>query len=536
MTKRILYIIIFLNIFLSPLLAQRLLKLSVSIEGGEQSLSYISRSGNVFVSAKEIAAILGARQYYNSEAIKLDIKFPNNTIKFTGKNQFVVLTEKENNVSKVFQLPVSTLLINDEIFIPIAYSIEYISASYGKKITFDSKDKHLTVLKESSSTETLITIGEKKKETIPEQKTEKPTVSKPASKYDIFSITIEEKTNGTLIRLKGSRKLNIPRHSINNNILYVFFPRVTVSPDITNNIKSAGLVRGVKRTVVSAQNHQLEFSLKEGYSTSEIFRDGDGNDLLISIHNKLLTPQISTETDIKSKWLLDCIVIDAGHGGKDPGAIGITGVREKDINLAVALKLGGLIGKNLPEVKVVYTRKKDEFIELYRRGKIANEAGGKLFISIHCNSMPKKGTSHRGFEVYLLRPGRTQEAIEIAEFENSVIKLEDNPKRYQQLTDENFILVSMAHSQYMRYSENFSDLLNQEWKKGVNIPSLGIKQAGFYVLVGASMPSVLIETGFLSNRTDEAYLASSKGQQDIAQSIFSALKKYKDYYDKAISN
>ncbi|MDP3445326.1 MAG: N-acetylmuramoyl-L-alanine amidase, partial [Ignavibacteria bacterium] len=237
----------------------------------------------------------------------------------------------------------------------------------------------------------------------------------------------------------------------------------------------------------------------------------------------------------KKKWLFDVIVIDAGHGGKDPGAIGVTGVREKDVNLAIALKLGGLIQQNLPEVKVVCTRKTDQFIELYKRGKIANENEGKLFISIHCNSTEQKDIAHRGFEVYLLRPGRTESAIKIAEFENSVIKYEENPQRYQKLTDENFILVSMAHSQYMRFSEKFSDLLNQDWKKYTSIPSLGIKQAGFYVLVGASMPSVLIETGFLSNRKDEAYLASSKGQNEIANAIFKAISRYKEYYDKEIT-
>ncbi|MDH7603615.1 MAG: N-acetylmuramoyl-L-alanine amidase, partial [Melioribacter sp.] len=154
--------------------------------------------------------------------------------------------------------------------------------------------------------------------------------------------------------------------------------------------------------------------------------------------------------------------------------------------------------------------------------------------SIHCNSTPQKNISNRGFEVYLLRPGRTKEAIEIAEFENSVIKYEDNPQRYQQLTDENFILVTMAHSQYMRYSEMFSDLLNREWKNTVKIPTNGIKQAGFYVLVGASMPSVLIETGYLSNPKDEAYLKSHTGQNEIAKAIFNAIVKYKENYDREI--
>jgi N-acetylmuramoyl-L-alanine amidase len=235
-----------------------------------------------------------------------------------------------------------------------------------------------------------------------------------------------------------------------------------------------------------------------------------------------------------NEWKFDVVVIDAGHGGKDPGAIGVTGVREKDVNLGIALKLGKLIEQKIPGVKVVYTRNNDTFVELFKRGKIANEANGKLFISIHCNALKQKPSTTRGFEVYLLRPGRTQRAIEIAEFENSVIHFEEDPNRYQALTDENFILVSMAHSAYMRYSEKFSDILNQKWTAHTKIPSRGIKQAGFYVLVGASMPSVLIETGFLTNREDEAYLKSEKGQKEIANAILNSVIAYKDYYDKAL--
>ena len=207
---------------------------------------------------------------------------------------------------------------------------------------------------------------------------------------------------------------------------------------------------------------------------------------------------------------------------------------EKKVNLGIALKLGKLIEKDINDVKVVYTRKTDTFIELYKRGKIANEADGNLFISIHCNSTPRKPTDANGYEVYLLRPGRTKEAIDIAERENSVINYEDNPTRYEKLTDENFILVSMAHSAYMKYSEKFSDILNKEFNKDLNIDSRGVKQAGFYVLVGAAMPSVLIETGFLSNRHDAKFLSSSSGQQKIAESIYQAVKTFKDQYDKTL--
>ena len=204
--------------------------------------------------------------------------------------------------------------------------------------------------------------------------------------------------------------------------------------------------------------------------------------------------------------------------------------------IAVALKLGELIKKNMQDVKVVYTRSGDYFVELYKRGKIANEKNGKLFISIHCNAAPKKKRDPNGFEVYLLRPGRTEEAIGIAERENKVIEYEDDPTRYQKLTDENFILVSMAHSASMKYSEKFADMVHRQFKQNLALTPRGVKQAGFYVLVGASMPSVLIETGYVSNPQDASFIKSEKGQLQLARSIVSAIKSFKSYYDKVIDS
>ncbi|NJD23040.1 MAG: N-acetylmuramoyl-L-alanine amidase [Melioribacter sp.] len=518
----------------SIIFPQRLYKISVQISGREETLSYVTKAGIDYASAKELSSILSAAHFFNAEAAKIEIKFKNYILKLTAKNQFVILNRKDDGAQSIFQIPISTLLINEDVFIPLIYCTDYLSLCYGKKILFDSRSKNLIITEEPFATEALVKAKQPQEKEIKQPDIE-PPAERISSKYDINFIEVEEKSNGTLIRLKATRKINIPKHSISNNTLYVFLPGVTIAPDIVNSVKPAGLVQRIKKTVITSKNNQLEFALSDGYSTTEALQDLDNYDILITIHNKLFDSTLSNIDDAKSKWLFDAVVIDAGHGGKDPGAIGVTGVKEKDVNLAIALKLGKLIEKNLQEVHVIYTRKTDEFIELYKRGKIANENAGKLFISIHCNSTEAKDISYRGFEVYLLRPGRTSQAIKIAEFENSVIKYEENPDRYQKLTDENFILVSMAHSQYMRYSETFSDLLDQEWKNDVKIPALGIKQAGFYVLVGASMPGVLIETGFLSNRKDEAHLASTTGQNEIARAIFSSIKRYKENYDKELN-
>ena len=154
---------------------------------------------------------------------------------------------------------------------------------------------------------------------------------------------------------------------------------------------------------------------------------------------------------------------------------------------------------------------------------------------MHANSLPRKPNPTRGFEVYLLRPGRTEEAVAIAERENSVIALEEGyEERYKQLTEENFILVTMAQSAYVKASEVFADLTQKEMASRTGIPTRGVKQAGFYVLVGAAMPNVLVETAYLSNRQDERFLKSDAGQLKIAEALLSAIKSYKKEYEKLL--
>ncbi|NOX18505.1 MAG: hypothetical protein GXO87_09535 [Chlorobi bacterium] len=517
--------------------AQRLLKISVSVNGKEEEISSLVRRGNIYASAKDIARVLTGNYYYNEEASKVEIKFRDYNLKFTGRNQFVILSSRKDGSKRVLQLPVSTMLIKGDVFVPLVYCVDYLSYAYGGIINFDPKEKNMTVI---GSIPQHPEIAGKIK--LPPKTTDAPSTPKPKprkhvkinSRYDIYGIDIEEKANGTMIRILSQKKIvKQPRSSIKNGVLYLYLAGVNVDPDSIRKVKPNGFVKKIKYKSVNG-NPQFEFFLKEGYSSHETFYDIGTNDVIVAIHNDKfnLPSEDFTKTD-KEHWNFDVIVIDAGHGGKDPGAIGITGVKEKDVNLGIALKLGKLIEKNLPSVKVVYTRKTDAFVELYKRGKIANENNGKLFISLHANSLGRNHSNVRGADVYLLRPGKTKAAIEIAEIENSVINYEADPAKYQRLTDENFILVTMAHSAYMRYSEKFSEILSNEWSKKVGIPARGVKQAGFFVLVGASMPSVLVETGFITNRADEKYLSSAKGQQIIAETIFNAIKKYRDYYNES---
>jgi len=444
------------------------------------------------------------------------------SIRANANNPFVVLIGRDSNAS-VVQLPVNVLFAAGTFFVPLESFVPIIDAVLDEEIVFNPEQQ-------------LIAVG--------------PVPPKP--KYDIETLTFDQRSNGTLVRIFLNKKIKdyeswlkpIQRDDDTkaepSYWLYVTLADATVDTAALNTIKPGGVIKQIL-IFQTPTSTQLTFRLSGEITSTELLDDENSNDLLLTIHSP--TPEeiaLKRRREIekylareRGKWKLDVIVIDAGHGGEDPGAVGVSRVQEKDVTLAIALKLGKLIEKQLQGVKAIYTRTKDQFVELYRRGQIANQANGKLFISIHCNSMPHKPDPTNGFEIYLLRPGQTEHALQIAERENAVVKLEEGyEKRYQQLTEENFILLTMAQSAYVKYSEQFADILQQEMEVHSDLENQGVKQAGFYVLVGASMPNVLVETGYLSNRSEERFLKSRSGQEKIANGIFNAIRRYKEEYEK----
>jgi N-acetylmuramoyl-L-alanine amidase len=236
----------------------------------------------------------------------------------------------------------------------------------------------------------------------------------------------------------------------------------------------------------------------------------------------------SSSTPIRTENKVDVIVIDAGHGGKDPGTHGKNS-KEKDICLKIALKLGKLIEANCKDVKVVYTRKSDTYLAYHERPVIANKHKADLFICIHANSNPN--TKAHGTETYVMGLAKEEKNFEIAKRENSVMLLDENYKEKYEGFDpnsaESYILFSLTQSAFLESSLNFAGKVENQFKTQIKRPSRGVKQGPFWVLWSTAMPSVLIETGFLSNPTEEKYLLSSAGQDAIALGIYRAFKEYK---------
>ena len=228
------------------------------------------------------------------------------------------------------------------------------------------------------------------------------------------------------------------------------------------------------------------------------------------------------------------VVIDPGHGGKDPGAIGAIS-KEKDLNLTVALLTGDYIKKNLPDVKVIYTRERDEFVGLNERAMIANRNNADVFISIHCNSTDSKGASAVGAETFVLGEHKNAANLEVAKKENSsILYEEDASEQYGDFdlnSPEAYIALSLFQQEYLNQSLQLAANVQEQFSKRVGRKDRGVQQAGFLVLWKTAMPSILIELGFISNAAEERFLASETGQTYMASAIYRAFRDFKANFE-----
>jgi len=356
---------------------------------------------------------------------------------------------------------------------------------------------------------------------------------------------------GYVVRIHTSQRLHAysePRFVAQNQLEFILF-NALLSQNFRHDAPH-GLV--LAYTVEDRRGHLvLRFQLDtRTFVKAKAYRDRTSDDMLLSLTyvgappaspppRPVTTPPVARPSpgstpvldEARARWRLDTVVIDAGHGGHDTGAIGAGGLREKDLVLPVALKLGQYL-EELMDLNVVYTRKDDRFVTLRNRGKIANESGGKLFISIHANAARNR-TGH-GTETYFLGMHKTNAAQHVMERENSVIQYESDPNAYTGLNEAALIEQTLAQSAYMRSSEHLAGLVQQQFTQRVGRVDRGVKQAGFYVLWGASMPAILVELGFVTNSQEAAFLNSENGQIYLASAIFRAVREFKARYEKGL--
>lgn len=229
------------------------------------------------------------------------------------------------------------------------------------------------------------------------------------------------------------------------------------------------------------------------------------------------------------------VVIDPGHGGKDPGAVGSSS-QEKDIVLSVGLKVGKLIERSHPDVEVLYTRSDDQFVALNKRAEIANKAHADLFLSIHCNALDRRRTSPQGVETFVLGLHRSKDNLDVAKAENAVIMYEDDYSvKYEGFNPnepESYIIFEFMANEFLAQSVYLASIVQNKLVTSAKRVNRNVRQAGFLVLREVAMPSILVELGYISNRQEELYLKSTKGQSTLAAAIYDGFREYKREHDK----
>ena len=448
----------------------------------------LDRLRGTYVSTKGLSRILANRDPFINEARgKMVLYLGNHRIKISGNSSYILVDEQ------VYQMPTHAIRTENDIFLPAESFFDIIKRTSLPGINYDSRRMVLDI---------------------------------DIKEFTITGVKIAEKTNGTILRIQTRNKFpegNISSFFHENGWFYL-----TIAGGLadTTEIRKSD-TRGVVRSISADQlgeTAQLAFQIRTKVQSHEVYQSNDPGEIVVSLRTAMDNSAARIKK-VKDRWKLDTVVLDAGHGGKDPGTTGRKGTKEKDIALDIVKRLGLLLEKNT-KIKVIYTREEDVFIPLWKRTKMANQSSGKVFVSVHLNSNPNK-TAY-GFETYLLRPGKTEDAIEVASRENEAIKLEARSNiKYKKLSGESLIVATMAQSVFMKESEELAAMIQEEMEKKIKSKNRGVKQAGFHVLIGASMPNVLVEAGFLTNANEEKNLRNPKYRQKIAHSIYKAIVKFR---------
>ncbi|MAM43730.1 MAG: hypothetical protein CMF93_05365, partial [Candidatus Marinimicrobia bacterium] len=366
--------------------------------GTESEIKTLPKSKLIYISAKDLARSFTSKLYENTERKKLVLYIAGRKIKISGNSSYIMIDDKP------YQMPQITRVESNDLYVPAEDFLGILKATILPGINFDSRKEFLDI---------------------------------DIIRFNITGIHIDVKSNGTIIRLttkKPFSERNISSFINKHGWYYLTVAGAMVDTTTLN----AGLSRGVVRRIESDQigkTAQVAFKLGKEVISHEWYQSLDPNEIVITLRTPLGKVDEYIE-DVKERWRLDTVVLDAGHGGKDPGSQGKYGTKEKDVVLDITKRVGRLLEKNAG-IKVVYTRDEDVFVPIIDRTKMANDTNGKLFVSVHANA--NKNRKIQGFETYLLRPGKSEDAIEVASRENAVIKLEEKTGQYDNLTGENLI-------------------------------------------------------------------------------------------------
>lgn len=533
----------------------------------------------LFLSLNEISVLFNSRLEWQTVSGKVSMKLKNQSVDIFYNTRKITYGKKKK------KLNTPSLLVKNDIYIPVNFiTYKEFSDITESIITFDKKNKIMVITSKTNisavryytkenSTEISIELDEKMTHTIKKARNSivitfqrgkiasdtlyvdngiiKDITYSTVGREAVFKINLKQKP-----KLVSTKKFKNPikfvvniEHSIPVDMTkpcLVSLPGTVTSIDAIEyhkyeTIKSSVTVQDFKEekletpiinaTIIANESEVYEKpvsseDIDDMESLSKIKTASVSDDQIIDDSYSIIDDKVTFKDIIPSEkeksQTAKLIVLDAGHGGEDPGAIGPNGTKEKDINLAITLALKKLFDKD-KNYKVIMTRNNDTFIPLAERTNIANENKADLFISIHNNANFKKEIS--GFEIYFLSEyASDSEAASTAILENSVVSLENKPKGDKEMLQN--MLWSMVVNEYINESSELSSFVSCEATGRLKIPNKGIKQANFFVLRGTQMPAVLVEGAYLSNYSDEAKLNTKNFQLSIADAIYEGVKKY----------
>ena len=455
----------------------------------------IEKKGDVaYINGIDLGKKLKMQMIWHSEAGILQI----GTSSWAWGNEWASIKD----TSFLLQTPVQNNINGKQSFwLPLPSSLQVFERMLNKTLEFDSASAKITVgqLKELK---------------------------------DIWSVNLDTKNNGEVLELKLSKPFTAESFYMYPNYILRITGATIDSVIFQDLIKKSALINRII-PIQDKQSAQLTLRLKDNCESPELVKKDSGKTLQIVLRKKQSAnqPKVSaskeeaaTQAANSASKKIKTIVIDPGHGGKDPGAVGYKSLKEKDVVLTVGLKLKKKLEEKGFTVKL--TRDKDEFIELEKRPKMASDWAGDLFISLHCNAIEGKEKQQRteGFKFYILRAGGSEEDKAIARRENQAIALESGKKGKTEISPAEWIVLDNQLALYAEKSALLAGHLVEAFDGGsIRKLQTGAGQAGFMVLVGAYMPAVLAELGFITNPTDGTFLATEKGQNEIADRLAKAI-------------
>ena len=471
----------------------------VDFSAGQASrtLRSVTIEGAVYVALEDLAEVIGWGQFWRPETKKLVLILGQHKVKVTARNPVVVVDDQR------YQMPLPARFGTGGVQVPVEYFIPLINPLLSDDLRWTESDK---------------------------------TLQMDLSETNVRRIQVDPKSNGTLVTLWLSEPLTFELSTSRPNWLHVSLFGGNLNPSEFNSLEQSGHIQEI-RAYQFPDCAQISMKLKEESISYKAYAQSEPDRILLSLRTESSARWNASEGLIRARGFeteraqnpVDVVVIDPGHGGKDPGAVGPTGLQEKEVVLDICKRLASLLNTRLG-LNVILTREDDTFISLSGRTKMANAKGADLFVSVHANASKKR--SANGFETYFLAEAKNDAGRAAAILENSALRFERPEGSMEGMSDLDFILYDMVQNEFHQESEYLASIIQEQLDDQLSITNRRVNQAPFYVLNGAYMPAVLVETAFISNPDEEALLKKRWFRQKIAEALYESVRSFKEKYER----